>query len=98
MGVRGEQPLPGAPEKLLEATEDSRGSQSDCTQVDYLGVTVSVSANGRWRVHKITLDGPSRRVITELLDTGINWSRLCCSKESLVQTWAECLDTERRRA
>lgn len=96
MRVRGEQPLPGATENLLRARKIVEERKQDAQQIDYLGVTVSVSVNGRWRVHAVRLDGPSRRVLTELLDTGTNWSSLGCSKASLIANWAEALDMGRR--
>lgn len=96
MGVRGEVPLPGATERLLQATKESQARRRESMQVDYLGVTVSVSVNGRWRVHAVRLDGPSRRVLTELLDTGVNWSQLGCSKATLIARWAEALDMDVR--
>lgn len=92
--TRGEVPLPGATEKLLQATKESQERARRAQQVDYLGVTVSVSVNGRWRVHAVKLDGPSHRVLTELLDTGLNWSALGCSKASLIANWAQALDID----
>lgn len=92
--TRGEVPLPGATEKLLQATKESQQRRREAQQIDYLGVTVSVSVNGRWRVHAVKLDGPSRRVLTELLDTGTNWSLLGCSKASLIANWAQALDID----
>lgn len=65
--VRGEQPLPGATESLLQATKMLKKAARD-SFAEYLSVSVSVSKEGRVRVTKLTMDPASGTIIPDYLD------------------------------
>jgi len=64
--VKGEQPLPGAPEQLLEATTRRHGSAVDPV-VTYLAVSVSAHASGRVSVRMLRRAPGSVSLIPHLL-------------------------------
>ena len=67
--VRGEQQLPGATEKLLQATKPQRPRVAEPLR-EYLALSVSVAADGTWTVRCLTLDSGSGNVVPTLLDRG----------------------------
>ncbi len=66
--VRGEVPLPGATEQLLQATKPPAPRVVKPLSA-YLAISVLVSPDGEVRVHKLALDSGSGHLITELLDS-----------------------------
>lgn len=82
--VRGEQPLPGAPELLLQATEVITEVPPG-TWERYLALSVTVMTDGSWKVHKMRLDPGTNRVITERLDGDDSLALLRLSAEELLR-------------
>lgn len=66
--VRGEQPLPGATEQLLQATKLAKAAVAR-TYAEYLSVSVSVSKDGHVRVTKLTMDPKTGQILPEFLDS-----------------------------
>jgi hypothetical protein len=60
--TKGQVPLPGDPELLLQATAQGPGETS------YVALSVARSQDGTVRVRETHLDPSSRRVVTRLLD------------------------------
>ena len=65
--VRGEQPLPGATEQLLQARKLAEQA-AQRSFAEYLSVSVSVSKSGSVRVTKLTMDPQSGTIVPDYLD------------------------------
>jgi len=66
-GTRGQQPLPGATESLLQATTAGSVPAPD-RWADYTALSVVRSADGSVSVRLLRLDPATRRVVPVLLD------------------------------
>lgn len=66
--VRGEQPLPGNAERLLQA-QSAAAAAVRRSFAEYLSVSVSVSKDGNVRVSKLTMDPHSGSIVPEYLDS-----------------------------
>lgn len=86
-GVRGETPLPGATERLLQATTP-KGPPPRPRMVTYAAVSVSVLSDDSWAVRALRLDVGSGRIVPEWLDGGSSWGDVSMSPNEMVRHWA----------
>lgn len=91
--VRGQVPLPGATESLLQATARLR-ERMPPRRVDYLALSILRKDDGTWSVTKMALDAATGRVVPTLLDGEIKGDSSAYSLAMMLRHWAQelCLD------
>ena len=86
--VRGQQPLPGAPESLLSATDGGRGPVSRSVS-EYHAISIQRRTDGTWRAMRLTLDRSSGKMVPKLLDAWDDATDVSLSPAEALLYWAQ---------
>lgn len=86
--VRGEQPLPGATERLLQATANP-ASRAPARVAEYRAVSVQQRSDGTWRAMSLRLDPQTRRVVPTLLDSWTQPGETWMTAAEALLYWAQ---------
>jgi len=86
--VKGQEPLPQATERLLQATT-RRKPPAVSPVADYFALSVTVLEDGTWAARSLSLDKGSLRVVPNLLDQGDLVVGGRATLLSMLRYWAE---------